>query len=89
MTTSAVIDLMRIAFVTTFWLSLPVLAAGFVIGLVMSLLQILTSIQDPSFSTVPRLTVFLVTLILAMPWMLAKLTSYAAGLFGDLDRFAH
>jgi flagellar biosynthetic protein FliQ len=80
---------MRVAFITTFWLSLPVLAAGFIIGLVMSLAQILTSIQDPSFSAVPRLTVFLFTLILAMPWMLSKLVAYTTLLFGDLGRFAH
>jgi flagellar biosynthetic protein FliQ len=89
MTTASVVDLMRVAFITTFWLSLPVLAAGFIIGLVMSLAQILTSIQDPSFSAVPRLTVFLFTLILAMPWMLSKLVAYTTLLFGDLGRFAH
>jgi flagellar biosynthetic protein FliQ len=89
MTSSAVVDLMRNAFLTTFWLSLPVLAVGFVIGIVMSLAQIVTSIQDSSFSTVPRLTAFLVALVLAMPWMLARLISYTVALFGDLGRFAH
>ena len=38
----------------------------------MSLTQILTSIQDSSFSTVPRLPPFLRALVLAMPWMLAR-----------------
>ncbi|HLW77584.1 MAG TPA: flagellar biosynthetic protein FliQ [Bryobacteraceae bacterium] len=80
---------MRSAFITTFWLSLPVLAVGFVVGIVMSLTQILTSIQDSTFSTVPRLTVFMVTLILAMPWMLARLIFYTSTLFGDFNRFAH
>ncbi len=89
MTNSAVVDLMRNAFLTTFWLSLPVLAAGFVIGIVISLAQILTSIQDSAFSTVPRLTVFLVTLLLAMPWMLNQLVGYTTGLLGNLGRFAH
>ncbi len=89
MTNSAVVDLMRNAFMTTFWLSLPVLAAGFVIGIVISLAQILTSIQDSAFSTVPRLTVFLVTLLLAMPWMLNHLVGYTTGLLGNLGRFAH
>ena len=89
MTTAAVVDLMRTLFVTTFWLSLPVLAVGFVIGIVMSLIQILTSIQDSSFSSVPRLTAFLGAMILAMPWMLAKLMTYTIALFGDLGRFAH
>ena len=80
---------MRDAFLTTFWLSLPVLAAGFVIGIAMSLIQILTSIQDSSFSSVPRLTAFLAAMLLAMPWMLVKLMTYTVALFGNLGRFAH
>ena len=88
MSNGNVTELIRGLFMTTFWLSLPVLAAGFVIGVLVSLAQILTSIQDSSFSTVPRLAVFLGTLLLAMPWMLAKLISYTTMLFGDLGRFA-
>jgi flagellar biosynthetic protein FliQ len=89
MTTAAVVDLMRTAFMTTFWLALPILAVGFVIGIVMSLAQILTSIQDASFAAVPRLLAFLVALMLAMPWMLTKLMAYTTTLFGDFGRFAH
>jgi flagellar biosynthetic protein FliQ len=89
MTSAAVVDLMRHALLTTLWLSVPVLAVGFVVGIVMSLAQILTSIQDSSFAAVPRLAAFLVALVLAMPWMLARLISYTAALFGDLGRFAH
>jgi len=88
MNTSAVVDLMRAAFLTTFWLSLPVLAVGFVVGIVVSLAQIVTSIQDQSFSAVPRLTAFLAALLLTMPWMLARLIAYTTTLFGDLGRFA-
>ncbi len=89
MTTSAVVDLIRTLFITTFWISLPILVVGFVVGIVMSLAQILTSIQDSSFSTVPRLTAFLVAILLAMPWMLSKLITYTTALFGNLGRFAH
>jgi len=89
MTTAAVVDLMRNVMITTFWLSLPLLAIGFIVGIVISLVQILTSIQDASFSAVPRLTAFLMAMLLAMPWMLAKLTAYTTALFGDLGRFAH
>jgi flagellar biosynthetic protein FliQ len=60
-----------------------------VVGIVMSLAQILTSIQDSSFSTVPRLAAFLVAMLLAMPWMLSKLITYTTALFGNLGRFAH
>jgi flagellar biosynthetic protein FliQ len=88
-TNGGVVDLMRELFMTTFWLSAPALAVGFVAGVLVSLAQILTSIQDSSFSTVPRLTVFLGTLVLALPWMLSKIVAYTAALFGDLGRFAH
>ena len=89
MTTASVVDLMRNAFMTTFWLALPILTVGFVIGIVMSLAQILTSIQDSSFASVPRLLAFMCELLLAMPWMLTKLIAYTTTLFGDLGRFAH
>ena len=89
MTTDAVVDLLRNAFMTTFWLSLPMLAVGFIVGIAVSLTQILTSIQDSSFSTVPRLTAFLCALVLSMPWMLGKLITYTTALLGDLGRFAH
>jgi flagellar biosynthesis protein FliQ len=89
MTPAQTVDLMRNAFLTAFWLSLPVLAVGFVVGVLMSLTQILTSIQDSSFSAVPRLTAFLAALLVVMPWMLTRLISYTTVLLGDLGRFAH
>lgn len=89
MTPATVTDLLRNAFLTTFWIGLPVLAAGFIIGILVSLAQILTSIQDSSFSTVPRLTVFLGVLLFSMPWMLSRLITYTTALLGDLERFAH
>ncbi len=89
MTTSAVVDLMRTMMITTFWLSLPLLAIGFIVGIVVSLVQIITSIQDSSFSSVPRLAAFLGAMLLSMPWMLARLMAYTTTLFGDLRRFTH
>jgi flagellar biosynthetic protein FliQ len=88
MTNSTVIELVRSLFITTFWLSLPLLAVGFIVGIFVSLAQIITSIQDASFSAVPRLGAFLAALLLAAPWMLAKLISYTTALFGDFGRFA-
>jgi len=89
LTSAAVTDLVRNAFMITFWLSLPLLAAGFIAGVLVSLAQILTSIQDSSFSAVPRLIVFLGAILLSMPWMLSKLIGYTSALLGDLGRYAH
>ena len=73
----------------TFWIAAPLLAIGLIAGIVMSLLQIVTSILDTSFSTVPRLIVFLTGIILLLPWMLMKMMAYTTGILGDLPRFAH
>ncbi len=74
-------------FLTAFWLAAPLLAIGFVAGIVISLLQIVTSIQDMGFNAVPRLLAFLGGLILLMPWMMQKSMVYTASLLGSLSRY--
>jgi len=88
MTPEFAIQILREALMTAFWLSAPLLALGFTVGIVMSLVQIVTSIQDMAFSAVPRLLVFFCAFILAMPWMLQKMTSYMVLTLGDLSRYA-
>jgi flagellar biosynthetic protein FliQ len=88
MTPEFVIQILREALMTAFWLSAPLLAVGFVAGIVMSLIQILTSIQDSAFNAIPRLLAFLAAFILAMPWMLQKITAYTVLTLGDLNRYA-
>src|ERR1019366_8938018 len=73
MTPEFVIQILRQALMTTFWLSAPLLAVGFVAGIVISLVQIVTSIQDTGFNTIPRLVAFLATFLLVMPWMMQKI----------------
>jgi flagellar biosynthetic protein FliQ len=65
------------------------LLIGFAAGIVMSLVQVVTSIQDAAFSTIPRLAVFLVSTLLLMPWMLKQITAYTVAVLGDLGRYAH
>lgn len=72
----------------TFWVSAPLLAVAFIVGLVINLLQIITSLQDSAVSTIPRLAAFLVALLLALPWMTNKMMSYTATLFADFARHA-
>lgn len=82
-----VIDLLKELLLQTLWLSLPILAVGFVAGVVVSILQILTSIQDPAFGAVPRLLAFFAGLVFLLPWMLMRLTSYTSVLLGDFSKF--
>ena len=87
MTPEFVIQIIREALMTAFWLAAPLLAVGFIAGIVISLVQIVTSIQDSAFSTIPRLVIFLATFILSLPWMLQKMTSYTVLILGDLGRY--
>ncbi len=88
MTPDSAVQIIRDMFMAAFWLSAPLLAIGFVVGIVVSLIQIVTSIQDSGFNAIPRLLAFLFGLILLMPWMLNKLMSYTTGILGDLGRYA-
>jgi flagellar biosynthetic protein FliQ len=89
MTPDSVVQIIRETLLAAFWLSAPLLAIGLVAGVIMSLLQIVTSIQDTAFSTAPRLVAFLVGIILLLPWMLMKIMAFTTGIMGNLPRFAH
>jgi len=88
MTPDGVVQIIRQALMVTFWLAAPLLAVGFVAGIVISLVQIATSIQDNAVSSIPRLAAFLLALLLALPWMLQKMMAYTASILGDLGRYA-
>lgn len=88
MTIEMAVEIFRHTLLMTFWVSLPVLLIGLAVGIAVSLLQVLTSIQDTSFGAVPRLVAFLLGLLLLLPWMTARLVSYTSTLFGDFSRYA-
>jgi flagellar biosynthesis protein FliQ len=88
MTPETVVEIIRQALMTTFWLAAPLLAIGFMAGLVISLVQIATSMQDNAFSTIPRLLAFLAGLLFLLPWMLQRAMGYTIALFGDIGRYA-
>lgn len=88
MTPEFAIQVIHDMFMTAFWLSAPLLAVGFVVGIVISLVQIVTSIQDSAFNAIPRLVAFLLASLFTMPWMIRHMTTYATSIFGDLARYA-
>ena len=87
MTPDAAVEVVRQAF----WIALvvggPILVIGFLGGVLVSVVQILTSMQDPAFNTVPRLFVFLAAVMLLLPWMADRMMDYAQNLLGGLHQF--
>jgi flagellar biosynthetic protein FliQ len=87
MTPDAVAHIVGEMFLAAFWISAPLLAIGFVTGIVVSLIQVLTSIQDSAFNSIPRLIAFLGGSLLMMPWMVHKAMAYTVDILGNLSRY--
>jgi len=83
MLAQSAIMLARQALEITFWLTAPILVVAIVVGLVISVLQVMTSIQDTTISTVPRLASVGLIILILMPWLIRKLVIYTAQLLGD------
>jgi flagellar biosynthesis protein FliQ len=88
MTSQLAIHIVTEALMTAFWICAPLLLVAFVLGILINLIQIATSLQDAAFSTVPRLTACLGAFLLLMPWMLGHATSFTLALFRDLGQYA-
>jgi flagellar biosynthesis protein FliQ len=89
MSQQTAIELIRGVLEAALWISLPLLSVMFIVGILVSIVQILTSIQDPSFSAIPRLAAFFATMLVLLPWILMRTIDYTERLFGNLMRYAH
>ena len=89
MTPDGVAHMVGQMFIAAFWISAPLLAIGFVTGIIISLIQVVTSIQDSGFNSIPRLMAFLGGSLLLMPWMVHTAMSYATGILGNLSRYGN
>ncbi len=81
MTPETVIALGRQAVEITILVSAPLLLAALVTGLLVSIFQAATSINEMTLSFIPKLLVMLVVLIVAGPWMIGTMTDYMSRLF--------
>ena len=81
MDTGTVINIAR----QTVWIivktAVPVLLVSMIVGLVISLFQTLTSIQEQTLTFVPKLIAILLTLMLLGPWMLNQITGFMGNLW--------
>jgi flagellar biosynthetic protein FliQ len=68
-------------------LSLPVLGAALIVGLIIGLLQAITSIQEQTLSFVPKLFAIVVTFVVFGPWMLRLLNQYTAEILAGLPAY--
>lgn len=87
MSTDIAVDLARHTLAAALWVAAPLLIAATAVGLVVSIGQVLTSIQDHTITTVPRLVIMAVATMLLMPWMLRRLIEFTTKLFSDFSPY--
>jgi len=84
MNTLEVTEVGRDLLMTAMWLAGPPVLCSLVVGLTVSLLQTLTSIQEQTLSFAPRIVAVGVVLLLLLPWMLQMTSSFTIRMFGRL-----
>lgn len=79
-----IVDLARNALMVALMLAGPLLAIALGVGLLISVVQAVTSIQEQTLSFVPKLFAVAAAFLLALPWMLQVMVKYTTELFRSL-----
>ena len=87
MTPDLVAELLRQLMKESMILAAPVLIAAALISFILSLFQTLTSLQEQSLTSVPRLAAVCLILLVGMPWFLGRMAAYTRLLLVDLHRY--
>ncbi len=83
MTPDTTVELARRTLETAMSMAAPLLLIATAVSLLISVVQVLTSLQEQTLSTVPRLAAVVTAVFLLMPWMVHRLTAFTVMLFSD------
>ena len=67
--------------------SAPVLIAGMVVGLIISVFQAVTQIQEMTLTFVPKIIVVFLVLLALAPWMMQIMIKYTSGIFTNIPNY--
>lgn len=74
---------------TVLQVSAPMLGAGLIVGIIISVIQIVTSIHDTALAFVPRIVVTFIVFLIVFPWMMKTMVSYTTLLFSSFEPYVH
>ena len=83
MSTQQSIELARTTLQTALWIAAPLLLIATVVSLLVNIVQVLTSLQEQTLSTVPRLAAVTAAIFFLLPWMVRRMTGFTVMLFSD------
>jgi flagellar biosynthetic protein FliQ len=81
MTDDQTIELVRQTLIVALKIAAPILVAGVVVGLVISIVQAVTSIQEQTLTFVPKIAAMLAVAILLIPWIVVRLVEFTVEMF--------
>lgn len=87
MSQEMVVGLMTEAIKVLLMISAPMLIAGLVVGVLISIFQTATSIQDQTLTFIPKIVAVLLMLLTALPWVTQVMMDYTTRLFANLHTF--
>jgi len=87
MSPDQVTELARHLLTLAMLLCAPLLLTAATVSVVLSVLQTLTSVQEQTLTTIPRLATVATMSILGMPWLLRRMVEYTLSLFQDFHRY--
>lgn len=85
MTIDDIVDIGRSAMFVTLLASAPMLISGMVVGLLISIFQSVTQIQEITLTFVPKIVVVLVAFVIFLPWMSDTILVFVRELYGSFD----
>ncbi|MDQ0203766.1 MULTISPECIES: flagellar biosynthesis protein FliQ [Pectinatus] len=87
MSGDTIINLSQNALLMVLVISAPMLGLGLAIGLLVSVFQATTSIQEQTLAFIPKIVAVFVAILIFGPWMLTMMVDYMARIFIDLPRY--
>jgi flagellar biosynthetic protein FliQ len=87
MTPEFVVGFARQAIEMTLVIALPMLGIGMAVGILISIIQAATQIQEMTLTMVPKIIAIFLALLVAFPWIMDKMTSYTTTLFLNLPNY--
>jgi len=87
MSSEQVISLAEQGIITILMVAGPLLIIALAVGLLVSIFQATTQIQEQTLAFIPKIVAVLVAIVIFGPWMLGQLTQFATGIFQNLNQF--
>ena len=89
MTPEMVVQLARRSFETTLLLSAPLLIFSLIVGLLISIFQTVTSINEATLAFVPKIVAVMVAMIIFFPWMMSYMSDFTREIFAIIPSMRH